>query len=310
MALGGSLFPSQGWHRCRRFWRRGFECPYHGKRERDRKSDDEADDLERRDPRSEPSTLSRTKVGVAPTPGIAQVADAIPGVLAQVGKAERRPIATVAEQLKPPIVVPSIPDVAGTPLYVPDEVLEEWTPPGKGVAMANVGAVAEETFAALISKSSVGSIDETAEIGQLAMAQEEAQGTRDMFAELALAFTVMFTGNAVVHLWQSYNARVSNPIAGNMASLPKGGSKTGSQVPSRVSAAKTPPVRSTPLPQPVRVPVLGGTGGFGGLIFQSKPGSLEPPLPQEQFNEGFGASVTGDVDEAKLASFQEEDFFG
>ncbi len=292
----GSPVPIPDWHKCRRYWEVAYQCPFHGREPRD-------DEEETREDESEETRLQFTseksqkapipsEPQAGPTPQQAAVAEAVPVVAQQ--KTDRVLNAAAAASFKVP-ALPEAADVRGTPLYIPDEDIPQWTPPGKEGSIEHVGPASEEAFTHMLQE-----YPSRANARVIEKSQEQLGATSNDFTNLAWAFTGLFTANAVAHLWQSYNARINwNPVV-------KGGATpkpiNTNDLPSRnrnnpQRGNRT--IRTRPFPQPApppRVPVgasgpVRGTGGVGGLFFQSNPGAMEEPLPQQEFSNRFTDAV-------------------
>lgn len=272
----GSAFPVQSWHRCRRYWKKGLECAFHGKEEKD--EDTEGDEAPRESgkaprKRTGPRPVASTVEEVAPFATAGAEEMRIP-VVAGV-KADQRQRPLWQEEAFPdvgPLEVPLVPDRLPAPLYIPDEDIPWWTPPGQALRMANVGPASEEAFVQMISQETSTATRET-------NAGEE--GERG-FGALALAFSALFAANAVSHLWQTYNARVSSPEPVSRSLDTKTFSPPGrrSRKSIRKRAKAKPPKSTRPLPKPVKSTV--GAGAGRGIHFKAQTFTRSPGLPLSQ----------------------------
>lgn len=311
----GSSVPCQGWHRCRRFWRRDLECPFHGKRPKKRsrrrkEEEEETDELEHEGPQLADAP-DRERTGPRPKVGGA-IKELVPVAVREPNVAPLK-ADVFQEEAFPDVGIPLLPPAIGTPLYIPDEnVPKGIAPPGiPEDALAEIGVVGEEVFADMLASPEVSRAEMNAEIGGVAF-----EGGNPEYSELAWLFSALFAANAVTHLWQTYNERLSpgdrNKLAQSQPSPRK--TVTGRKAPvkkaaKKVKVAKPPPQPPKPPPRPPsplpaasppRVPLPMGSSGGGGIGFQfeSRPGEMEEPLPQETFNWIYntGVNIGGGLD--------------
>lgn len=325
----GSKFPVQDWHRCRRYWHKGLECAFHGLKEED-EEDQEDDDRPREHPerpfRPAPTPITSPAPVLEPTGGRSgEKPEAVELVPAVIPARIPEPVKLLIDKEPPPRIPVEIPKLPAqpnyTPLYIPDENIPEWTPPGMEKAMAAVGATSEEAFVQYLSQEG-NSTGEREQATVEAVAGREAEGGFQEYGALAIAFTAMFTANSVAHLWQTYNAR--SKATTRTESGKRGGSgwkpsrrtfsKPGRRLRTEIRKRavkvprKTPPKSTRPLPQPVRATV--GAGAGRGIIFRAnvfRRGIL--PTSQKNFDTGFHEAAKKVPTYDHLASWQEEAFF-
>lgn len=259
----GSRAPVGDWHQCRRYWRRGLECAFHGREpdeEQDRDDNDPDDDVEQR---------------VAPSPEVAPgFNDMVPVVAqrktdqvlkepARVGfgqkaTAEADPVLdVVGVPVFPEELTPGKIDV---PLYIPDE--NQFTYEGLG-ASTEVAAKGEEALVDVVAKSQSLAIhqeealpDVGASTGQSAIGWEQ----------LAYIFIGVFTANLLQHM---RNVTVPPP--------PPPPKQPGPPQLFKPGQIKHPPIRMVPSNAPA-----GARGGGAGYQFISNPGSGNLPTPKGQ----------------------------
>jgi len=268
------------------------ECPFHGKSPEEEEERRGMEDIESPEEEFEVRGLksgqdpARDRTGPRPLPFRGK-AELVP-VAVRASGVDPLKAAEFQEEAFPDVGIPVLPPAVGVPLYIPDENIPEGLfPPGFGVdAAAEIGVAAEEAFAEMISGGRVSTAMQTS---ILLGSQEVFEGGNPAFTELGWLFAALFAGNAVAHLWQTYNARLSgvSPRLGRSVSRL-------SPVQTSVRAPKIPPQKvnppkAVPVPKaaPPRIPVRASGGGGIGFYFQSNPGSVEPPLPQAEFNRVF-----------------------
>ncbi len=293
----GSTRPCQSWHRCRRFWSLKVECPFHGKspeeerkRRRERDIPEAEEELEIRGPKS---GLAPARERTGPRPPVFGGVDELVPVAVREPRVDPVESAEFQEESFLDVGIPLLPPAVGVPLYIPDENIPEAVfPPGvEADFAAEIGVVGEEAFAEMIASAEVS---KALELGFLADFQEEAfpdvavleafEGANPAFTELGWLFSALFAANAVAHLWQVYNARLAPPPVIKAVSGPK---LTPVQTSVRAPATNVPKALPVPNAAPPRIPVGSSGGGGIGFVFQSNPGSVEPPLPQEDFERVF-----------------------
>lgn len=281
-------------------------CPYHGKEPQD--DEDDPDEFTEEDPEEEsPETRPRTPVRqpapIAPKQGIAAaeqvvVNDMVPVVAAR--KTDKSFQAEAEVGFHVPRTIPITPaigvpmrgapaniNVPGwlftNPLFIPDDKVEEATPPGMAKAGRSVGPASEEAFTQMLQQYPSRATETIAG----SEAEDANRQGNSSFANLSFLFAGLFTANAVAHIWQTYNARVTGVARPGRIHYSKG--------PSYPSQPSKQPARSRPFPRPVRaparVPVGAGRGGYGGLHFQSNPGNPRPPLPQERWDADYRGAI-------------------
>jgi len=297
------------WHRCERYWRKGFQCAFHGRRPRRKQQDDGEDrDHDEEFKFTKPSVAPpRVGAGVpalkkGPSPAVSAAAEAVPVVAYR--KSSPHAFKAKAEVgIQIPSSIP-LEEAYGQPLRAPEKIEDQVPPPAKG--RIDIGGASEEQFVTFLD-AQPGKVA-AAKVNQKGQVEE---GGMNAFEAYALAFSAIFTLTAVSHLWQTYNARIRRSGGGVKRTPP------GKQIPPRTKTPFTrkgkPPVK-VPAKVPAKVPVGAGsfisnvTGrGAGGFIFQQTIGSTEPPLPQETFDKEALTSISESVP-PYLASWQEEAF--
>lgn len=278
----GSRAPVGDWHQCRRYWKFNLECAFHGKEPEEDKDEDRDLDPE------EPDVV---EVGVAETPGVADIADnEVPVVarrktdLARQAEAEvgfaQADSAFQEEAFGDAIGIPTFPDKLAPgkitePLYIADERMFEQL----GIAAPEgIQAQAEEALVEAVAKS-----------GSLAVHQEEAFPQVGSpigqsligWEQLAYIFIGIFTANTLQHMRNVVAPRVTGP--------PSMTTKPGPPQLFKPGDIKNPPIRMTP-----RVPVGGSRGGGGGYNFPSSPGNPKFPIKpkaQEEWDVILDAAI-------------------
>ncbi len=279
-------------------------CAYHGI-EKSEDDEEEEEEVEEHEDESVNARRERVPVRVAPKLGIRaevfeQGEDWIPVVATKRQDAVLRARAEVGigqpakRELDDAISVPLVPridldlprafaEVFGPDgIYIPDDAnpADSVAPPWQSAE--DIGVLGEETFTEMI-----------AEFGSQARSGETA-GNR-FFEDIAWAFGLMFTANAVAHLWQTYNARGGGPGRPLVNKNPNPPSKYPLRQPARPN--KIPKAAPQPQRVPSRVPVgsgigsrgagSGGRGGYGGLFFRDTRFLPGGPLRQADFDSLF-----------------------
>lgn len=310
----GSPFPTQSWHRCRRYWKVGLQCAFHGREERKDEDEEETEGHERKDTGREPQRGLRFKepIPVPPKKPSSRSDGALAEAVPVVARREN-PAAVFQEEAfgDPYIRIPNPPAKIPRPrpLYIPDEDIPEWTPPGMRQGMEAVGPSGEEAFVNLLA----GGARATPSV---AATGAEAEAGFQEYGALAVAFIAMFTSNAVAHLWQTYNARVVEPRADTKIRRPSG-TRRPARIQTPFKGRKRPPKTTRPLPQPVKQTV--GAGGGRGIIFKAETFQRDPfnpsinsaavPPSQGSFDTQFEKAAQNIPSYEHLASWQEESFF-
>ncbi len=318
--------PVGTWHSCSRFWQISYECPFHGKRPRRRREEDEEQGPEEEifeDPVKTGIPVGARKE--APTPRSDSYNELVPVTT------ERRTDKVLQAQAEVAYKIPAPHDevipARGVPMYIPDEQIPQWEPPGLEGALNNISGIAEARFAALLSSLASGVArpayaaasgtetlvdEEVSAVGRPIPAPSVPESGFEQYGWLALTFYGAVTASAIAHVWRFYNARIppapqpygrlpnttrptppSAPAkAPNVNRAPAKPSAVGKQVPTK---APRPPY--TPRPQ---VPVGGGGAGYvkqaptfrpeGPLIF--KPTEAEPVVKTpEEFDEQWDDAI-------------------
>lgn len=273
-----------------------MECPFHGKSPEEEKKRRRPDpdvgepdeELEVRGPNRSVAP-ARDRTGPRPAPFVSQ--DELVPVSVRVPDVARAPVAVFQEEAFPDVGIPLLPPAIGTPIYIPDESIpESLLPPGvRPDFVAEIGVAGEEAFAGMVASAEVSTALQTAEIGQFGAAVEKFEGGNPAYTELGWLFSALWAANAVAHLWQTYNASVAgSKVKTGPVSGPKL-SPVQTSVRVQGSPQKVLPPQALPVPKaaPPRIPVSASGGGGIGFMFQSNPGSVEPPLPQAEFDRVF-----------------------